>query len=112
MEGFFGLLRFALGTIVVLFVLTFIFMYIASKQLPDNPLRIIAGALTRRVIATTAFAGVGMPLIFIPGPGDGVDFIALVFLGFYWLTFFRDAANAFKAPPTDRLLPPSMPQVR
>jgi hypothetical protein len=83
-----------IGAMAVLFVLL---LLVISRLPAGNPLRITLAALARRVAATWGLALIDIPATAMQPLGDVWDIGTLVFLAYYWYTFFRDdAGRAFR----------------
>jgi hypothetical protein len=79
-----------IGAMSVLFV---VLLVIISKLPAGNPLRLTLAALTRRVVATGGIALTDVPATAMQPLGDVWDIGSLIFLAWYWYTFFRDDAG-------------------
>jgi hypothetical protein len=76
-----------IGVMSVLFVALLV---VISRLPAGNPLRLTLAALTRRVAATWGIALIDIPATAMQPLGDVWDLGTLIFLGWYWYTFFRD----------------------
>ena len=84
-----------IGAMALLFV---VLLVIISKLPAGNPLRLTLAALARRVAATWGLALIDIPATAIQPLGDVWDVGSLIFLAYYWYTFFRDdAGHALRA---------------
>jgi len=69
----------------------FIALLVIISRLPvGNPLRLTLAALARRVAATWGLALIDIPAMAMQPLGDVWDIGSLIFLAYYWYTFFRD----------------------
>ena len=74
--------------------LLFIALLVIISRLPvGNPLRLTLAALARRVAATWGLALIDIPATAMQPLGDVWDIGSLIFLAYYWYTFFRDDAG-------------------
>ena len=74
--------------------LLFIALLVIVSRLPvGNPLRLTLAALARRVAATWGLALIDIPAMVMQPLGDVWDIGSLIFLAYYWYTFFRDDAG-------------------
>jgi hypothetical protein len=76
-----------------MFVLLVVLVVIVSKMPRENPLRLTLAALARRVAATWGLALIDIPATAMQPIGDVWDLATLIFLAYYWYTFFRDDAG-------------------
>jgi hypothetical protein len=79
--------------VAVMFALFIVLIVVISRMPPDNPLRQVLVALTRRVAATWGLALIDIPASTLQPIGDLWDVGTLIFLAYYWYTFFRDDAG-------------------
>ena len=95
---------------------------VAMKMPEDNPLRMLLTRLAWRFAATGGILMVDPVVTPIPVVGELVDVVTLVFLVYYWYTFFRQALNPPRHPPSapsgrgptviERDRPPLMGRIR
>src|ERR1700680_3098290 len=76
-----------------MFVLLIVLLVVLWKMSPTNPLRLTLAALARRVGATWGLALIDIPVTAMQPIGDVWDIGTLIFLAYYWYTFFRDDAG-------------------
>jgi hypothetical protein len=79
--------------VAVMFALFIVLIVVIAKMPPDNPLRQTLAALARRVAATWGLALIDIPASTVQPIGDVWDVGTLLFLAYYWYTFFRDDAG-------------------
>ena len=79
-----------IGAMAVLFLALIV---VISRLPAGNPLRLTLAALTRRVAATGGLALIDIPATAMQPLGDVWDIGTLIFLAYYWYTFFRDDAG-------------------
>jgi hypothetical protein len=69
-------------------------LVVVISRLPaGNPLRLTLAALARRVAATWGIVLIDIPATAMQPLGDVWDIGTLIFLAYYWYTFFRDDAG-------------------
>jgi hypothetical protein len=90
MEWIAELVRDLLIFVAVMFALFIVLIVVISRMPPDNPLRQVLVALARRVAATWGLALIDIPASTLQPIGDLWDIGTLLFLAYYWYTFFRD----------------------
>jgi hypothetical protein len=76
-----------------MFLLLMIVVAILWKMSPTHPWRLVVAALARRLAATGGIALIDIPATAIQPLGDVWDIGSLIFLAWYWYTFFRDDAG-------------------
>ncbi|MEA2720768.1 MAG: hypothetical protein QOJ39_2632, partial [Candidatus Eremiobacteraeota bacterium] len=84
MEAFFGFLKVAF--ICATAVLALIIVLLA---LPRSPLRDLVLKLTQRVGATVVGGGLMVPDLALPVAGEIADVAIVIFVIWYWYTFFK-----------------------
>jgi hypothetical protein len=77
----------------LMFVSLIVLLFVLWKMSPTNPLRLTFAALARRVAATWGIALLDIPATAMQPLGDVWDIGTLIFLAYYWYTFFRDDAG-------------------
>jgi hypothetical protein len=102
---------------LVLIALFVVLLVVVSKMPHDNPLRMILSALSHRVGVTGGLMIVDPVATGIPVVGELFDVVTLIFLVYYWYTFFRQlpamrAAWNAPAPPPHWQPPPTPPLPR
>ena len=85
MEAFFGFLK-----VIVIFITALVALALVLLAIPRSPLRDFALSLTKRVGVTAVAVGAFLPMDVVPVLGEIGDVAALIFLVWYWYTFFRD----------------------
>jgi hypothetical protein len=85
MEAFFGFLK-----VIVICFTALVALALVLLALPRSPLRDFTLSLTKRVGATAVVAGAFLPMDVVPVFGEIGDLAVLIFLLWYWYTFFRD----------------------
>jgi hypothetical protein len=63
------------------------------KMSPTHPWRVVVAAFARRLAATWGIALIDIPATALQPIGDIWDIGSLIFLAWYWYTFFRDDAG-------------------
>jgi len=76
-----------------MFVLLLVVLAILWKLSPTHPWRLVLAALARRLAATWGVALIDIPATALQPLGDVWDVGTLIFLAYYWYTFFRDDAG-------------------
>lgn len=84
---------------LILIAMVMAFMVVVSLLPYDNPLRFLLGAFVKRVAATGAVAFVDVPALGVPVLGEVFDVGTLIFLGYYWYTFIKEAQLALPSAP-------------
>jgi hypothetical protein len=74
-------------------VLSIIVLAVLWKMSPTHPWRLLVAALARRLAATWGIALIDIPATAVQPLGDVWDIGTLIFLAWYWYTFFRDDAG-------------------
>jgi hypothetical protein len=85
MEAFFSFLKVTVICITVLIALVLVL-----AALPRCPFREFLLSLTKRVGATVGGLALAPPMDMIPVAGEVYDLAALIFLCWYWYTFFKE----------------------
>ncbi len=100
MEAFFGFLK-----VVAICIAGLTALFLILLAIPRSPLRDFTLSLTKRVGATAAGAAVFLPIDIVPVFGEMGDVAVLIFLAWYWYTFFRDIRRPSSpvAPPSKRV---------
>jgi hypothetical protein len=93
MEWIAEIIKYLLLFVGFMFVLLIVLLVVLWKMSPTNPLRLTLAALARRVAATWGIALVDIPATAMQPLGDVWDIGTLIFLAYYWYTFFRDDAG-------------------
>jgi hypothetical protein len=86
-------IKYLLIIVGALFLLAIVLVVVISKLSAHNPLRLMLTALTRRVAATAGIALIDIPATAMQPIADVWDIGTLIFLAYYWYTFFRDDAG-------------------
>src|SRR5215813_6358060 len=73
-----------------MFVLLLVVLAILYRMSPTHPWRLVLAAFARRLAATWGIALIDIPATAIQPLGDVWDVGTLIFLAWYWYTFFRD----------------------
>jgi hypothetical protein len=68
-------------------------LVVLIAYLPNNPLKDLLAALTRRLATTAAVTVLAAPVELIPGVDVFYDIAGTLFLVWYWATLFRAAAR-------------------
>jgi len=79
-------------------------LFLVLLAIPKSPIRDFTLSLTKRAGATAIGAGAFLPIDVVPVLGEFGDVAILIFLGWYWYTFFRDMQRP------SAQLPPAAPQ--
>jgi hypothetical protein len=87
------IIKYLLIFIGAMTVLTIIVLVLFWRMSPTHPWRRVVGALARRLAATWGVALVDIPATALQPLGDVWDIGSLIFLAWYWYTFFRDDAG-------------------
>jgi hypothetical protein len=87
------IIKYLLIFIGAMTVLTIIVLVLFWRMSPTHPWRLVVGALARRLAATWGVALVDIPATALQPLGDVWDIGSLIFLAWYWYTFFRDDAG-------------------
>jgi hypothetical protein len=87
------IIKYLLIFIGVMAVLLVVLLVVISRMPAGNPLRVTLAALARRVAATWGLALIDIPATAMQPLGDVWDIGSLIFLAYYWYTFFRDDAG-------------------
>lgn len=95
----FGFLSSVLLVGLAALVASLVFFAYAARQPPENPLRIIAGALASRIATTVGVAIIDMPITLFEPVGGLVDVASLGLLAYYWWTGLLQMQRAFSPPP-------------
>jgi hypothetical protein len=74
-------------------LLLIIVLAVLWKMPPTHPWRMMTAALARRVAATWGVALLDIPATAMQPLGDVWDIGSLIFLVWYWYSFFRDDAG-------------------
>ena len=85
MEAIFGFLK-----VIVICITALVALALVLFAIPRSPLRDFALSLTKRVGATAVAVGAFLPMDVVPVIGEIGDVVVLVFVVWYWYTFFRD----------------------
>lgn len=93
MDALTEIIKYLLIIVGASFLLAIVLVVVISKLSAHNPLRLMLTALTRRVAATAGIALVDIPATAMQPIGDVWDIGTLIFLAYYWYTFFRDDAG-------------------
>ncbi len=80
------------------FVAFLVFLFHASRQAHDNPLRIVMGSIASRIAVTLGIGLLDIPIATVEPVGGIVDVASLGFLAYYWFTGMRQAIAAFDPP--------------
>ncbi len=94
--------------VLALIGMAMVFMVIVSLFPYDNPLRYLLNALVKRMAATGALMFIDVPALAVPVGGEIFDLGTVLFLGYYWYTFFRDMRLALPSAPP---LPPQWHEI-
>jgi hypothetical protein len=86
-------IKYLLIFVGAMFLLFVVLVVVISKMPAHNPLRLTLAALARRVVATGGLALIDIPATAMQPIGDVWDIGTLLFLAYYWYTFFRDDAG-------------------
>jgi len=87
------IIKYLLIFIGVMSLLFIVLLLIISRLPVGNPLRLALAALARRVAATWGLALIDIPATAMQPLGDVWEIGSLIFLAYYWYTFFRDDAG-------------------
>jgi len=87
------IIKFLLIFIGAMTVLMLIVLAVLWKMPPTHPWRLVLAAFARRLAATWGIALIDIPATAIQPLGDVWDVGTLIFLAWYWYTFFRDDAG-------------------
>lgn len=87
------IIRILLIFIGAMTVLSIIVLAVLWKMSPTHPWRLLVAALARRLVATWGIALIDIPATAVQPLGDVWDIGTLIFLAWYWYTFFRDDAG-------------------
>jgi hypothetical protein len=93
METIAEIIKYLLIFMGVMFLLLIVVLAVLWKLSPTHPSRLVLAALARRLAATWGIALVDIPATAIQPLGDVWDIGSLIFLVWYWYTFFRDDAG-------------------
>src|SRR5262245_54160954 len=93
METVAEVIKYVLVFMGVLVLLLIVVLAILRKMSPTHPWRLVVAALARRLAATWGIALVDIPATAMQPLGDVWDIGSLIFLAWYWYTFFRDDAR-------------------
>ena len=93
METIAEIIKYLLIFMGVIFLLLIVVLAILWKMSPTHPWRLVVAALARRLAATWGIALVDIPATAMQPLGDVWDIGSLIFLAWYWYTFFRDDAG-------------------
>ena len=104
------IIKYLLIFIGAMAVLSIVLLFVISRLPAGNPLRVRLAALARRVAATWGIALIDIPATAMQPLGDVWDIGTLIFLAWYWYTFFRDDAG--RALRTLRDMARSTPRAR
>src|SRR5690349_13574860 len=75
-----------------------VLLVVVSKMRHDNPLRALITALLIRVGVTGGLLMVDVPAAGLEPIGGIWDIASMIFLVYFWLTFFRKARHIISAP--------------
>jgi hypothetical protein len=87
------IIKYLLIFVGAMFLLFIVLVVVVSKMPAHSPLRVTLAALIRRVAATGGLALIDIPATAMQPIGDVWDIGTLIFLAYYWYTFFRDDAG-------------------
>src|SRR5262245_63183628 len=87
------IIKYLLIFIGAMTVLMLIVLAILYKMSPTHPWRLVLAAFARRLAATWGIALIDIPATALQPLGDVWDIGSLIFLAWYWYTFFRDDAG-------------------
>ena len=93
METIAEIIKYLLIFMGVIFLLLIVVLAILWKMSPTHPWRLVVAALARRLAATWGIALIDIPATAMQPLGDVWDIGSLIFLAWYWYTFFRDDAG-------------------
>src|SRR5689334_13548433 len=93
MDTITDIIRYLLIFLGLIFLLLMIVIAVLWKMSPTHPWRLVVAALARRVAATGGIALIDIPATAMQPLGDVWDIGSLIFLAWYWYTFFRDDAG-------------------
>lgn len=102
---------------LVLIALFVVLLIVVSKMPHDNPLKMILSSLSYRVGATAGLMIVDPVVTPVPAVGELFDIGTLIFLVYYWYTFFKQlpamrATWNASAPPPPSQTPTTPPPPR
>jgi hypothetical protein len=89
LSDIFHFIEFMFVFALVLIALSVVLLVVVSKKPHDNPLRMILSALSHRVGVTGGLTIVDPVATGIPVAGELFDVVTLIFLIYYWYTFFK-----------------------
>ena len=87
------ILKYLLIFIGAMTVLMVVVLAVLWKMSPTHPWRLVVSAFARRLAATWGIALIDIPATAMQPLGDVWDIGTLIFLAWYWYTFFRDDAG-------------------
>jgi hypothetical protein len=93
MDTLADIIKYLLIFVGAMSALLIVLLVVISKLPAGNPLRLTLAALMHRVAATWGLALIDIPATALQPIGDVWDVGTLIFLAYYWYTFFRDDAG-------------------
>lgn len=102
MDSIIGFLEFLIGAVIALVALFLVFLLIASRLSPDNPLRQVLNLLLVRLGVTAAAGALAIPIEPIPGIDVLYDIGAPLVVIYCWYTFFRRIVPIWSKRPDQR----------
>jgi hypothetical protein len=98
LNDFFHFIEFIFVFALAVLVLFFVLLFVVSKMPPDNPMRAVLTALSRRVGLTAALLFVDPLATAVPVGGEVFDVVTIIGLAIYWYTFFSHMGGTGKPP--------------
>jgi hypothetical protein len=100
-------IEFLLVFVLVLVALLIVLLVVVSKMPDNNPLKMILTALSHRVGATAGLMVIDPIVTAAPVVGEVWDFATIVWLIYFWYTFFKQLPNMRSSRPSGPI-PPSV----